>query len=87
MSILRASDGRQIKTRPGIQVEQYVAQMKRAGFFAPVIKARGLERANLERSAAVLVSYLRSGEVSQRSKLCAARLGLTHIPDNAEGLK
>ena len=86
MAILRNAAGRQIQTRAGLQPAQYQEQMRAAGFFAPIARARGLERARLTRAASVLVSYLRSGEVSTRSKLCAAQLMLSHYPDHTEGI-
>lgn len=86
MAILRNAAGRQIQTRAGVQPKQYQKQLHDAGMLAPIFRARGLERARLERAAAVLVSYLRSGEVSTRSKLCAAQLGLSHYPDRTEGI-
>lgn len=87
MAILRNTAGRQVKAPAGLQVAQYAKQLHQAGMLAPVTRARGLERARLERAAAVLISYLRSGEVSTRSKLCASQLGLTHYPDNTEGIQ
>lgn len=86
MAILRNAAGRQIRTRPGVQPRQYQRQLHEAGMLSPIFRARGLERARLERATAVLVSYLRSGEVSTRSKLCASQLGLSHYPDGTEGI-
>lgn len=81
MAVLRDARGKQIRTRAGIQPKQYQEQLHKAGMLAPVLRAQGLERVRLQRAASVLVSYLRSGEVSTRSKLCAAQLGLSHYPD------
>lgn len=85
MSILRDEKGRQIRVRAGIQPQQYQAQLHKAGMLAPVLRARGLERSRLEHAASRLIAYLRSGEVSTRSKACAAQLGLSHYPDGTEG--
>lgn len=87
MAIVRDAKGRQIQTRAGVQPKQYQEQLHKAGMLAPVLRARGLERVRLERAASTLVSYLRSGEVTPRSKICAAQLGLSLYPDGTKGIK
>lgn len=87
VAILRDSKGRQVRTYAGLQTKQYARELHKAGFLAPVVRAQGLERARLQRAATVLVSYLRSGEVSTRSRVCAAQLGLQHYPSQIERLQ
>lgn len=86
MAILRNAAGRQIQTRAGVQPRQYQEQLHAAGMLAPIYRARGLERARLSRAASQMIHYLRTGEVSQRSKLCASQLGLSHYPDHPKGI-
>lgn len=84
MAIVRDANGRQVKTRVGLQPAQYQKQLTDAGLLDAVRHARGLERARLSRAASMLVHYLRTGEVSQRTKVCAAQLGLYHYPNPIE---
>lgn len=85
MAILRAANGRQIETWAGLQPVQYRDQLYKAGMLGPVLRARGVERLHLQRAASTLIGYLRTGEVSSRSKVCASRLGLIHYPTPPKG--
>lgn len=84
MAIIRDAKGRQVQTRAGLQPTQYQKQLTDAGLLDKVRHARGMERARLSRAASMFVHYLRTGEVSQRTKVCAAQLGLSHYPNPTE---
>lgn len=87
MAILRTAKGRQIRVHAGLQAKQYQNQLHKAGMLDPVLRARGLDRVHLQRVAALLISALRSGEVSTRTKGLASQLGLSHYPDGIERIK
>ena len=84
MAVLRASNGREIRTYAGVQLAQYRDQMNAAGMLDPIKRATGAERRRLVLAASHLAYFLRRGIVSPESKAAAEKLGLKHYPDGAE---
>lgn len=70
-----------IHVHAGLQPQQYVTQLREAGFFEKVRAAGGAERRKLQHSAEKLVADLRSGRVMPDTKEHAAALGLRIYPD------
>lgn len=70
-----------ITTYHGLQLSQYVAQLRKAGFLKPLMIAKGMQRRRLEVAGNTLIRDLRSGRVNQATKDNAAQLGLRIYPN------
>lgn len=79
----RVTDGSTtITTRAGVQPQQYVEQLRAAGFFKPLMTvARPVLRRQMEHAVNALIRDLRAGRIMPDTKEHAAKLGLRVYPD------
>lgn len=70
-----------ITTHHGLQLSQYISQLRAAGFLKPLMLAKGAERRRLELAGNALIRDLRSGRINQATKDNAAKLGLRIYPN------
>lgn len=81
MARISDSEGRAIITRPGLQLQQYVAQLIRAGFLRHVKGTTGRERHAAQHHLSRLVRDLRSGRVGPDTKEHAKQLRMSITPN------